>query len=211
MPNAQQASRRMRSWSSARVFKKDDSARRWSRQWEMRARARVQRWELLAYKNGRSFEKLKKKCFRNVVRGRELPRELLNSLNDICSTCWRGENGLRVFRITNSVFFRLSEACQEGSTLAWLTHLAEQRVERVLWKFMTKWEWSCWCFWGLRFSRVQLVLVPDFVQVKRKDEGAPYLTDRGQRSHFLRSGSSLTSHFSLSLDSTLQNVPQRDI
>ena len=26
----QQASRRMRSWSSARVFKKDDSARRWS-------------------------------------------------------------------------------------------------------------------------------------------------------------------------------------
>ena len=96
MPNAQQASRRMRSQSSARVFKKDDSARRWSRQWEMRARA---------------------------------------------STCWRGENGLRVFRITNSVFFRLSEACQEGSTLAWLTHLAEQRVERVLWKFMTKWEW----------------------------------------------------------------------
>ena len=141
MPNAQQASRRMRSQSSARVFKKDDSARRWSRQWEMRARARVQRWELLAYKNGRSFEKLKKKCFRNVVRGRELPRELLNSLNDISSTCWRGENGLRVFRITNSVFFRLSEACQEGSTLAWLTHLAEQRVERVLWKFMTKWEW----------------------------------------------------------------------
>ena len=126
MPNAQQASRRMRSQSSARVFKKDDSARRWSRQWEMRARARVQRWELLAYKNGRSFEKLKKKCFRNVVRGRELPRELLNSLNDISSTCWRGENGLRVFRITNSVFFRLSEACQE---------------ERVLWKFMTKWEW----------------------------------------------------------------------
>ena len=141
MPNAQQASRRMRSQSSARVFKKDDSARRWSRQWEMRARARVQRWELLAYKNGRSFEKLKKKCFRNVVRGRELPRELLNSLNDICSTCWRGENGLRVFRITNSVFFRLSEACQEGSTLAWLTHLAEQRVERVLWKFLTKREW----------------------------------------------------------------------
>jgi len=66
MPNAQQASRRMRSQSSARVFKKDDSARRWSRQWEMRARARVQR---------------------NVVRGRELPRELLNSLNDISSTC----------------------------------------------------------------------------------------------------------------------------
>ena len=33
---------------------------------------------------------------------------------------------------------------------------------------------------------------------------APYLADRGQRSHFLRSGSSLTSHFSLSLDSTLQ-------
>ena len=109
MPNAQQASRRMRSQSSARVFKKDDSARRWSRQWEMRARARVQRWELLAYKNGRSFEKLKKKCFRNVVRGRELPRELLTSLNDISSTCWRGENGLRVFRITNSSFFRLSE------------------------------------------------------------------------------------------------------
>ena len=47
MPNAQQASRRMRSQSSARVFKKDDSARRWSRQWEMRARARVQRKDLL--------------------------------------------------------------------------------------------------------------------------------------------------------------------
>ena len=58
-----------------------------------------QRWELFAYKNGRSFEKFKKKCSRNVV----------NSLNDISSTRFRGENGLRVFRITNSFFFRLSE------------------------------------------------------------------------------------------------------
>ena len=65
-------------------------------------------------------------------------------------------------------------------------------------------EWSCWCFWGFRFSRVWLVLVPGLVQVKRKNEGAPYLRDRGQRSHFLRSGSSLASHFSLSMDSTLQ-------
>jgi len=32
-------------------------------------------------------------------------------------------------------------ACQEGSTLGCLTHLAEQRVERVLWKFLTKREW----------------------------------------------------------------------
>ena len=61
------------------------------------------------YKNSRSFERLKKKCSRNVVRGRELPSEVLNSLKDISSTCLRGENGLRVFRITNSFFFRLSE------------------------------------------------------------------------------------------------------
>ena len=44
-----------------------------------------------------------------VVSGRELTKELLNSLNDISSTRFRGENGLRVFRITNSFFFRLSE------------------------------------------------------------------------------------------------------
>ena len=29
-----------------------------------------------------------------VVRGRELTKELLNNLNDISSTCLRGENGL---------------------------------------------------------------------------------------------------------------------
>ena len=41
------------------------------------------------------FRKIKtKKCSRMVVRARELTKELLNSLNDISSTCLRGENGL---------------------------------------------------------------------------------------------------------------------
>ena len=49
-------------------------------------------------------------------------------------------NWIYAYRFKACFFFRLF-ACQEGSTLAWLTHLAEQRVERVLWKFLTKREW----------------------------------------------------------------------